>query len=291
MNQKYLHNITKGVNSKLLRSFLPHGVLHGRKTSAPDPKLVKRAVRKCQKYCELWNNTLLAISNKLSDYIPDIPENGDRVAVIVEPRQHNDLITILKDYMYFLNIPSTNPSWKLQIFHGSNNEKWLKDKLSRWNHVTYTNLGVNNLTVPQYSKLLKSSDFWNQIDGEHVLIFQTDSLMLRHGIEKFMDYDYIGAPWKVSKEHTLVVGNGGLSLRKKSAMLRVIRDFPDDTSHPEDLYFCKHLLESGANLPPKNIACAFSVETIYHESPLGVHKPVKISPEKLERVMIHRFHS
>ena len=82
------------------------------------------------------------------------------------------------------------------------------------------NLGIDNLTLNDYNNLLKSSKFYNFIPTETFMIFQTDSMILpkyKHYINYFLNYDYVGAPW-----NNKLVGNGGLSIRKKSKMLEII---------------------------------------------------------------------
>ena len=63
-------------------------------------------------------------------------------------------------------------------------------------------------------------------------------------------------------------GNGGLSFRKKSKMIKVCDEY--ENGH-EDFFF------SSKNLfyPDKNISQNIFVETIFSENPLGVHKAWK----------------
>jgi hypothetical protein len=41
----------------------------------------------------------------------------------------------------------------------------------------------------------------------------------------------------------------------------------------EDIYFSYWLLQMGANIPTKQVAKAFSIETIYSEDTCGMHAP------------------
>ena len=73
-----------------------------------------------------------------------------------------------------------------------------------------------------YNNLLKNIDLYENIPTETFLIFQTDTLInpkYKHLIYEFIDYDYVGAPWSFNSQ----VGNGGLSLRKKSKMIDIIK--------------------------------------------------------------------
>jgi len=102
------------------------------------------------------------------------------------------------------------------------------------------------------------------------LIFQTDSLLLKsniHKLDAFLKYDYVGAPWTNEG-----VGNGGLSLRRKSKILETIATRnPNLHYEVEDTYFCEnnpvHLEK-----PTFEEAKSFSVENVYYPDPIGVHQ-------------------
>ena len=81
-------------------------------------------------------------------------------------------------------------------------------------------MGIRNLSNIEHSEYMETSGFWKNVKGEKALIFQTDSLLLRSGIDEFLSYDYVGAPWRKPKENQLV-GNGGLSLRTVSKMIEI----------------------------------------------------------------------
>lgn len=84
------------------------------------------------------------------------------------------------------------------------------------------------VSLTSYSNLLMSSDFYRRFGAyDYLLIFQTDALIIRGDLSKFISLEkaYIGAPWIDKNRHTkkLLIGNGGLSLRK-------IKDFIEITS-------------------------------------------------------------
>ena len=71
------------------------------------------------------------------------------------------------------------------------------------------------------SVMLKDSRTWQQIMDlgyDRCLIVQDDGIIFRKGIETFLKYDYVGAPWSrqdqalIATGCTNFVGNGGLSL-------------------------------------------------------------------------------
>jgi hypothetical protein len=83
----------------------------------------------------------------------------------------------------------------------------------------------------------------------------------------FMDYDYVGAPWPVHFPNN--VGNGGLSLRRKSKMIEIIDNHNLPDWHNEDGYFSSY---ENMKKPSHEEAGRFSVECIYNEKSFGIHK-------------------
>lgn len=143
----------------------------------------------------------------------------------------------------------------------------------------YTKLYVlkpNIVVFPKdYNNLLATRSFWQQFEEENILIFQQDTGILRNGIEEYYQYDFIGAPidpnrcagWKSTPSM-----NGGLSLRKKSAMIKCLEKFQYDVhSDNEDIFFCKSLYKLSANLPTIEVAKKFSVETMFTLGSFGYH--------------------
>jgi len=215
--------------------------------------------------------------DKLKDYTPKVADNSNLVAVIVECRPLPYLITVIKTVMYYLS-----DKWSLQIFHGLEHEDELKGEMKNWGNVHFENMGVDNITKIEYNNLLKSPDFWKRVKGDKVLIFQSDAILLREGIEEFLEYDYIGAPWLKPKENNYV-GNGGLSLRTKDVMLKIAEEHTDDNDPQEDIFYIKYL--NGYNVADVKTAMKFSVEDVYFPNPLGLHNPIKINPDLLFNIL------
>ena len=193
-------------------------------------------------------------------------------AVIVEPRKHKALGFVLKN---FLN--NLSDEWNIILFHGIENEEYI-DELFRSdlkgfiNRLNKIKLNIENLSINQYSALLKSPSFYKCIGTEICLIFQVDTLILNKDlIKRFLEYDYVGAPWING-----VVGNGGLSLRRISKMIEICERVPHNIiNHPnEDLYFSYQNIIA-LNRPSFQDAQTFSVETVFHEKSFGIHAPWK----------------
>ena len=216
-----------------------------------------------------------------------------KFCVIVEPRQHPNLIPVIKNFMFLLQ----HTGWGLIVYHGTDNERFVKDGLSHAisdDCIHYVRMSQRNLTTGEYSAMLGNPMFWQcLLDGfkcEYALIFQCDTLLLKGGdaIESFMKYDYVGAPWPDGgivtplnnrRKLQLAVGNGGLSLRNVRVMLAITRNhpYPSESAEriPEDIYFSYWLKmhESVYWVPSREEASAFAVEHIHNPAAVGLHAP------------------
>jgi len=197
-------------------------------------------------------------------------------AIIIEPRKHKALSFVLRNFLTNLS-----DDWNIIIFHGNTNLDYilaiLDKQLSEYkSRITLHNLHVDNLTISEYNALLKRLDFYDKIPSETFLIFQTDTMIIekhKELINSFMQYDYVGAPWDQNQRWTqgiYKVGNGGLSLRKKSKMIDIIN--AGTTLINEDVFFSypKHI---ALHKPSITDAMKFSIETIFSEITFGCHKP------------------
>jgi hypothetical protein len=121
---------------------------------------------------------------------------------------------------------------------------------------------------------MNSTFLYDHIPTETFLVFQTDTVIFekhKHMINLFLNYDYVGAPIKLDYVQKGVwVGNGGLSLRKKSKMLEIMNNEPYQNI-PEDFYFS---LPTSVSIykPSINEAKFFSVEAIFNEVSFGCHQ-------------------
>jgi hypothetical protein len=233
-------------------------------------------------YLEIWNRHLENMKKKLVDYTPSLPVDSDYFAVIVEPRIDENIETIIKTVMYYLE--DSSKKWGLQIFHGTKNIEQILSITKNWNNVSLVNLGTDNLTKREYNDMMMTTDFWNKVKGKKILSFQNDSILLKGGIDQFLKYDYIGAPWIKPKEGYFV-GNGGLSLRNKDKMIEICTLNNDKSNVPlEDIFFVKNLKGQGvANI---ETAYNFSMEDIFSPNAIGLHNPIKINTDLLKKVLL-----
>lgn len=191
-------------------------------------------------------------------------------AVILEPRKHPAFELVLLNFLENLN-----QSWTIIILHGLNNQYYLLNLINTKfldyiDRIKLIKLKIRDLTIKEYNKILCSTDFYTHIPTEFFLIFQLDTMicpLYKDLIYNFMIYDYVGAPW-INKG---TVGNGGLSLRRKSEMLKIIINNPSNIKGDiQEDYFFSDLCY---NKPSVDMAKEFSIETMYTTKSFGIHKP------------------
>jgi len=193
-------------------------------------------------------------------------------AFIIEPRQHKALNFVICNFLCNLS-----DEWGIIIFHGNNNHEFVNniinslEKYQKNRIINIINLNVDDLNSNTYSELFMSKDFYNYIPTNTFLVFQTDSIILKENkdnINLFLDYDYVGAPWICNN----LVGNGGLSIRKKNKMLEIIDSKGYQQNINEDYYFSANIDKQIVyNVPDHITARSFSVETVFYETPFGEH--------------------
>jgi hypothetical protein len=204
-------------------------------------------------------------------------------AIIIEPREHKSLEFVMTNFT-----DNLDERWNFILFHGNKNEDFvnniIKNKLQNQIHrIKLLNLNVDNLTINDYNALFYDKSFYDNIPTEVFLVFQTDTIICKNfkdNIYKFIEYDYSGAPLTNGE-----VGNGGLSLRRKSKMLEILEKCSnkkycnsEETVYcNEDILFsnglCSDLLQ--LNKPNFEDAKEFSTETVYSDKSFGMHAPWK----------------
>ncbi|TPX17063.1 uncharacterized protein E0L32_012276 [Thyridium curvatum] len=98
--------------------------------------------------------------------------------------------------------------------------------------------------------------------AEWLLVFQTDSMLCansKSNLNDYLGYDWVGAPWNLKASFG---GNGGLSLRRVSSIIEVLRN--NSRPHggpPEDVFLSNALNERpGARMANGRLSSTFSGE-------------------------------
>lgn len=196
-------------------------------------------------------------------------------AVLVEPRQHIGIHYVIQNALN-----SLSSDWSVLFVHGKNNSAYAKEVLRKFSDIDSARVlladgGFDELNHSAHSNILRSEKFYDLIPTETHLLFQTDTIICEEHkelINNFMEYDYVGAPWPFFPE----VGNGGLSLRKKSKLVNKIRqcelilDTSDPRWEPEDMWFSKPC--GNLTKPTRDKAKEFSNEFYMTDISFGCHK-------------------
>lgn len=164
------------------------------------------------------------------------------------------------------------------IVYGKKNAQFIEERYSDWKNIILINTGHENLDRGTYSGLLKMHNFYKPYENwSHVLIYQTDALLIQKMNDVYFQYDYVGAPWKPDNQCAKYnAGNGGFSLRNVKSCLRVCepsKDIPHDKMHRgnEDIFFCEQ--DSFKYIPVNtDLHYKFSIERVKFKRPLGCHQ-------------------
>eukprot|EP00747_Dinoflagellata_sp_TGD_P119007 gnl/TRDRNA2_/TRDRNA2_172934_c1_seq10.p2 gnl/TRDRNA2_/TRDRNA2_172934_c1~~gnl/TRDRNA2_/TRDRNA2_172934_c1_seq10.p2 ORF type:complete len:150 (+),score=26.59 gnl/TRDRNA2_/TRDRNA2_172934_c1_seq10:400-849(+) len=126
-------------------------------------------------------------------------------------------------------------------------------------------------------------EFWDVIPAkyEHVLVFESDSLLLQNHIcvDRFLQWDFVGAPWKKAHPKLGSVGNGGFSMHRRRKALEMLKhryvrearaSFPDFRMHA-DAIIVSVLKAVGASLPEATVAEEFAVESCFNPNTCAIH--------------------
>lgn len=182
-------------------------------------------------------------------------------AVITETRPKAIIPEIIEQHLSMLP-----DDFDLVVFCSKENERNFSDYKGK-----FKKYHVNIHSLHDYNRLMTSEFYWSKLlKYDHVLVFQTDSKILRTGIEEFYDYDFIGAPIKNIEFPCM---NGGLSLRNPKTMMKVLQKISYHSGLGfEDIFYCNILkTQPIAKLPTKEKAHLFSVETMFNLDSLGFH--------------------
>ncbi len=176
----------------------------------------------------------LVRSNDLyKDIVHSNSSVNDKVAVFIDGRD-----TFWNDKVIRMAMMHLGSTWNLRIYETPIAVKTHDRVFSSWN-ISRVMIPMQNVTRDMYSCLLKTPEFWKGIPEEHILIFQTDSLILGPVPDDALEWDIMGAP--CGKDN--LVMNGGTTLRRRSAMIDVLERYPEEFTvnpeEPEDITFSR----------------------------------------------------
>ena len=198
-------------------------------------------------------------SPRLMDSTRGPPSDG--ALLIVEPRPHPLLKPVIDAFS--ARVPST---WVLYVVHGRGNGDYARraaEQVAETRRVVYLQLDADNLSAAQYNALFKTPAFWDRVQAEHVLVFQTDAMPCAGALDmaRYGQFGYVGCAYGNAVGPNTgwgtwgFYGSGGLSLRRKSFMQECLRRYPLGSGpEAEDVTFSACVDDLAATYPKPTAA-------------------------------------
>jgi hypothetical protein len=223
---------------------------------------------------------------KNSNYLQRFLKN---TCMMIEPRILSNIDTVFTNAYNVLG-----DSWNYVFYCGkSTGDHWSKVLPS---YIELRFLDVDNFSKPEYySDFCKNRSLWESLSGEFVLTIQADTWITNssiYTIDNFiaLNKSYIASNmnfiWgELMRENIYPVHpnfNGGLSLRKRLDMLKIIDQFPPEKTinnskiihtDAEDVYFTLGCYKLGLPLGNDEYCSHFSLHKIYKDDFFGIHQP------------------
>jgi len=235
---------------------------------------------------------IIGKNKNLYDNYLTLKNNNINTALIIEPRDDDNLIHVILDFNKKLNKNTHN--WQIVFYCGKNlKTKWMS--VFKDINIEIRELDTNNLTQNTYSDFCKNKELWESLYGEFVLVFQLDTIIRNedpYTIDYFINLNksYIGGNmyynWHELTRENINVNiknfNGGLSLRKRLDMIKIIDTFnSENTIRPsykiqtdaEDVYFTIGCYRLNLEIGDDEASSFFAVHSIIKEQFFGCHNP------------------
>ena len=190
---------------------------------------------------EATHITLPYGTNPNDTYAPANISTSYKVAVIIDTRASGNIVPLVLHFSSVLG-----PTWPVVIYTPADNFGTFSTSASLLRYQKIGRVIVRPLAegvwFPNWdsvSVFLTTSWLWEELaPAEQILLFQSDSVLCSNSVrsvEDFFEYDYIGAP---IHPHWGRGFNGGLSLRRRSTIMRVLTDWTYMPGQgPEDQWF------------------------------------------------------
>jgi hypothetical protein len=208
--------------------------------------------------------------------------NHKNTVLFVEPRNTSHVFVTL-DNAY--NILKDN--WNYVFYCGKSVYDEWKNIIPHY--VELRQLDSDNWINGEYTNFLKDRGLWMSLTGEFILTIQLDVWLFNdypYTIDYFINQDrsYIGGNMRYSWNEFTSLGittqinnfNGGLSLRKRQDMIKII-DYFNHINEPlynnlaEDVYFTAGCYKLRLKTGDEEETMQFAVHCIYYDKCFGLH--------------------
>lgn len=191
------------------------------------------------------------------------PQDTDRAYVLYEMRRHPNIEFIILSTLFF-----AGPRTSLIVYCSLENLEYIQ-KILAHNYVAADirivdeGDGGREEGRRTYNKTLQSLEFWESLPVEHIILCEMDGYFRAPIPDEFWTYDYVCCPWPWNSD---LVGGGGVSLRRRSAMMRIAREHPQPDEYAQDIWVANGVHVLGLNCAPE------FVEALYTSDPIALHQ-------------------
>ena len=230
-------------------------------------------------------------------------DNNKNTVLLIEPRFVKHTWLMLANAYNKLG-----DKWNYVFYCGKSFQKKWQSLLP--NFIEVRGLDHDNFeNTKLYSDFCKTKELWESLYGKYILTIQLDTWIMNmapYTIDFFtsLNKSYIGGnmgyTWSYfDKEkiyHDFRNFNGGLSLRKKNDMIKIIETFPplltleyqnNFLSEHEDVYFTTGCINLNMPIGDDELSGNFSLHTIYYDKYFGIHQPNREVSGKINET--HKF--
>lgn len=227
----------------------------------------KRCIIEGRIYKALKARYMDPLKNFWSNYtVPSTSDTG-RSIVIIERRIHANLEFILYNAAYFAR------GWGITIVCSDLNSDYIKGLLDPVKHSAVNMIQAfqgdpaPSVGKNEYNFLLQTLEFYQSLPCENLLFMEMDTYLRKPLPEYILAYDYLASPysWDTSTQ------GGGLSYRKKSAMIRVCSEY-SKILPAQDVFANNGMKELGLCIAPFDVACETFCESCMYVDPVGFHQ-------------------
>ena len=134
-------------------------------------------------------------------------------------------------------------------------------------------INKNKINLKEYSKILLDQNVWKKIKEDRVLIFQSDTIILRNISDKeFPKLSMLGPVCFDLQNEKKFMMNGGFSFRNKKLMIELCTN-KVISSDVEDLFYTEQIRNHYPELMPSMQECNdFAIESIGNRlTAKGIH--------------------
>lgn len=239
---------------------------------------------KLKDYIKIFEDLCVELTDKLEKKFPTVNKNSHKKTLIVETRNLNHLEFVIKN-----TIQKLGEGWGHIIFCHSNNYDLVKKICDDISTEIEINVLEKDLSRNYYNNLFLDINFWEKINCEKVLVYQTDTFIFKSLDEDFFKYDWVGWAW--NDDHTKYIENsflkwkdlwgcnGGLNLRTVPVIKEILKKIPipkgsfeDMDKIPEDTYFSWYI-KTNYRFPTKELCYNFANDKVFSENTFGTHQP------------------